>query len=253
MRAEANGQLSSGSGWVLPQERRALRARLPHPSPSQAPAWLARSTVGFAGRVVDALGRPLAGAVVMATRGWSGPAVTTDDEEVAKTIKMLREHGQVQKYYHDLEGYNGRLDAIQAALLRIKLRHLQTWNDQRRAAAGRYDQLLSGMPGLVTPYQPETSKAIYHLYVVRTGDRDGLAEELKGNGIHTGLHYPLPVHLQNCYRPWGYQKGSLPVTERIAGEILSLPMFPGLTAPQQQRVAAAIETFLGVTSQKAGR
>ena len=180
-------------------------------------------------------------------------AVTTDDEEVAKTIKMLREHGQVQKYYHDLEGYNGRLDAIQAALLRIKLRHLQTWNDQRRAAAGRYDQLLSGMPGLVTPYQPETSKAIYHLYVVRIGDRDGLAEELKGNGIHTGLHYPLPVHLQNCYRPWGYQKGSLPVTERIAGEILSLPMFPGLTAPQQQRVAAAIETFLGVTSQKAGR
>jgi dTDP-4-amino-4,6-dideoxygalactose transaminase len=180
-------------------------------------------------------------------------AVTTDDEQVARTIKMLREHGQVQKYYHDLEGYNGRLDAIQAAFLRIKLRHLEKWNEQRRASAARYDALLAGMPGVVVPFQPPTSKGIYHLYVIRTTDRDGLAEHLKAASIHTGLHYPLPVHLQNCYKSWGYQKGSLRVTERIAGEILSLPMFPGLTAEQQSRVAAGIETFLGVASERTGR
>jgi dTDP-4-amino-4,6-dideoxygalactose transaminase len=170
-------------------------------------------------------------------------AVTTDDEHVARTIKMLREHGQVQKYYHDLEGYNGRLDAIQAALLRIKLRHLESWNDQRKAAAGRYDALLAGMPGVVTPLQPPTSRSIYHLYVIRTSDRDGLGAHLKASQVQTGLHYPLPVHLQKCYRAWGYQNGSLPITERVAREILSLPMFPGLTVEQQERVSASIHAF----------
>jgi len=177
-------------------------------------------------------------------------AVTTDDEEVARTIKMLREHGQVQKYYHDLEGYNGRLDAIQAAFLRIKLRHLDTWNGQRRAAAARYRELLANVPGVVLPAEAENSKGIYHLYVVRTDDREALAQHLKEQNIHTGLHYPLPVHLQNCYKAWGYQKGSLPVTEKAAQEILSLPMFPGLTAEQQQRVAARIEAFAGVATER---
>jgi dTDP-4-amino-4,6-dideoxygalactose transaminase len=180
-------------------------------------------------------------------------AVTTDDEQVAKTIKMLREHGQITKYYHDLEGYNGRLDAIQAAFLRIKLRHLEEWNEQRRAAAVRYDSLLAGMPNVATPYQPANSKSIYHLYVIRTNDREGLGEHLKAANIQTGLHYPLPVHLQNCYKSWGYQKGSLPVTERVASEILSLPMFPGLTKEQQERIATGVDTFLGVTSQRTGR
>jgi dTDP-4-amino-4,6-dideoxygalactose transaminase len=167
-------------------------------------------------------------------------AVTTDDEHVARTIRMLREHGQAKKYYHDLEGYNGRLDAIQAAFLRIKLRHLDAWNAQRKSAAARYGELLDGMPGIVAPFEPETSKAIYHLYVIRTKDRDALADHLKVNGIFTGLHYPLPVHLQNCHGGWGYQRGSLPLTERIASEVLSLPMFPGLAAEQQQRVAAGL-------------
>lgn len=170
-------------------------------------------------------------------------AVTTDDEQVARTIRMLREHGQVQKYYHDLEGYNGRLDAIQAAFLRVKLRHLDTWNDQRKAAAGRYDALLAGMPGVVTPFQAPTSKSIYHLYVIRTNDRDGLGAHLKAAHVQTALHYPLPVHLQKCYSAWGYQKGSLPITERVAGSILSLPMFPGLTVEQQDRVAASMSVF----------
>ena len=119
---------------------------------------------------------------------------------------MLREHGQAQKYYHDLEGYNGRLDAIQAAFLRIKLRHLEAWNGQRRAAAANYDALLAGVPGVDTPFEPANSKGIYHLYVIRTTDRDALGEHLKAVGIHTGLHYPLPVHLQNCYRSLGLRR-----------------------------------------------
>ena len=172
-----------------------------------------------------------------------GGAVTTNDEKVAARIRMLRDHGQARKYYHDLEGYNGRLDAIQAGFLRVKLRHLDAWNDQRRAAAARYNDLLSGVTDLVTPFEPDTSKSVYHLYVVRNPQRDQLAEHLKTLGVSTGLHYPLPVHLQNCYRDWGYRPGALPVTERAAAEILSLPMFPGLAADQQQRVADAVESW----------
>jgi dTDP-4-amino-4,6-dideoxygalactose transaminase len=174
-----------------------------------------------------------------------GGAVTTDDPAVARTVRMLRDHGQVKKYYHDLEGYNGRLDAIQAGLLRVKLRHLDSWNADRRAAARRYNELLAPAVamgvGIVTPFEPEASKAVYHLYVVRVPARDAMAEHLKGNHIATGFHYPVPVHLQNCYKAWGYGPRSFPVTERAAAEGLSLPMFPGLTIEQQTRVAAAIE------------
>jgi dTDP-4-amino-4,6-dideoxygalactose transaminase len=171
-------------------------------------------------------------------------AVTTDDEQVAKTIRMLREHGQAKKYYHDLEGYNGRLDAIQAAFLRVKLRHLDDWNAQRRAAAAQYGELLSGIADVSPPFELDRSRAVYHLYVIRNSDRDALAEHLNSQGISTGLHYPLPVHLQKCYRGWGYGAGSLPVTERAASEVLSLPMFPGLIGDQQQRVADAIKWFI---------
>jgi len=175
-----------------------------------------------------------------------GGAVTTNDEKLASTIKMLREHGQARKYFHDLEGYNGRLDAIQAAFLRIKLRRLEEWNDARREAAARYGELLRDQEGVAVPFEPDYSKAVYHLYVVRSPRRDALADHLKTCGASTGLHYPLPVHLQNCYRDWGYAKGSLPVTERVASEILSLPMFPGLTAEQQQRVVSAVQAFASV-------
>jgi len=172
-----------------------------------------------------------------------GGAVTTDDDEVARTVRMLRDHGQARKHYHDLEGYNGRLDAIQAAFLRVKLQHLNAWNAGRRAAAARYAELLSVIPGVVVPFEAETSRAIYHLYVIRARDRDGLAEHLKSQGVFTGLHYPVPIHLQNCYRGWGYGPGSFPVTERVCGEIISLPMFPTLTADQQQRVADSIAAY----------
>jgi dTDP-4-amino-4,6-dideoxygalactose transaminase len=175
-----------------------------------------------------------------------GGGVTTDDEQVAQTVRMLREHGQAQKYYHDIEGYNSRLHAIQAAFLRIKLRHLDAWNAGRRAAAARYAELLAPIPEMILPFEPETSRAIYHLYIVRTPDREGLGEYLKSHGVSTGLHYPVPVHLQKCCREWGYEAGSLPVTERVASEILSLPMFPGLTADQQARVASYIGTFAAV-------
>jgi dTDP-4-amino-4,6-dideoxygalactose transaminase len=175
-------------------------------------------------------------------------AVTTDDAQVARTIRMLREHGQVQKYYHDLEGYNGRLDAIQAGFLRIKLRQLETWNAQRRSAADRYRELLKEVPGVILPVELPASKAVYHLYVIRTKDRDALVAHLSANGINTGLHYPMPVHLQKCYKHWGYRKGDLPITEQAATEILSLPMFPGLTLEQQQSVASAVGAFAPVVS-----
>ena len=166
--------------------------------------------------------------------------------QVAARIRMLREHGQAQKYYHDLEGYNGRLDAIQAAFLRIKLRHLDGWNQQRRQVAATYRDLLSSVPELVLPFEPESSKAVYHLYVIAHHDREALAAQLKSDGVFTGLHYPLPVHRQQCYRGWGYRPGSLPITERLADTILSLPMFPGLSDDQQRRVAEAVGAFCAV-------
>ena len=174
-----------------------------------------------------------------------GGAVTTNDEQVARTIRMLREHGQAKKYYHDLEGYNGRLDAIQASFLRVKLRHLDNWNARRRGAAAAYGDLLSSMPAVVLPVERDGVRSVYHLYVVRTADRDALAAHLNSQGIGTGLHYPLPVHLQQCYRSWGYSQGALPVTERVATEILSLPMYPELTVAAQQRVVSALGDAMG--------
>ena len=174
-------------------------------------------------------------------------AVTTNDEAVAARVRMLRDHGQATKYYHDIEGYNGRLDAIQAAFLRVKLRHLENWNAARRAAAREYDSLLdaSGL-GALRPVEAAWSRSVFHLYVVRTRDRDGLGRHLKANGIDTGLHYPVPVHLQKCYEAWSPGRGSLPVTERVATEILSLPMFPGLRPEQQSAIVEQIGEFVGV-------
>jgi dTDP-4-amino-4,6-dideoxygalactose transaminase len=170
-------------------------------------------------------------------------AVTTNDEDIARRIRMIRDHGQAQKYYHAVEGYNGRLDALQAAFLRIKLRHLEEWTSKRREAARRYNNLLSPIAAesdLTLPYEPDWSGAAYHLYVVQVPDRDWFVSSLNAEGIQTGLHYPLPLHQQECYRDWGYEPGSLPVTERLAPRILSLPMFPNLTDSQQHRVADAI-------------
>jgi dTDP-4-amino-4,6-dideoxygalactose transaminase len=164
-------------------------------------------------------------------------ATTTNDEALAAKMKMLRDHGQAKKYYHDVEGYNGRLDAVQAGILQVKLTRLAKWNAQRRERAAEYNRLLTTAGGsVVTPYEPSWSRAVYHLYVVRTEDRDGMAAHLKTAGIGTGIHYPIPLHLQKAYSSHGYKAGDFPACEKIAGQILSLPMFPQLTADQQARV-----------------
>jgi len=172
-----------------------------------------------------------------------GGAVTTNDDKVAAKIKMLRDHGQVKKYFHDLEGYNGRLDAIQCAVLQAKLPHLTEWNKQRRERAALYNQLLSANQSLTVPHEPSWSRAVYHLYVVRSANRDAMIEYLKSKGIGTGIHYPVPLHLQKAYAFLNYMREDLPVASRVAAEIVSLPMFPHLRADQQARVAAEIQAF----------
>jgi dTDP-4-amino-4,6-dideoxygalactose transaminase/acetyltransferase-like isoleucine patch superfamily enzyme len=170
-------------------------------------------------------------------------AVTTNDAVLAQKIKMLRDHGQVKKYYHDVEGYNGRLDAIQAGILHTKLPHLEGWNAKRRDRAEDYNRLLAQDESLKLPYEPSWSKAVYHLYVIRTADREGLMNHLKEEKIGTGIHYPIPLHLQKAYASFNYRAGDFPVTEKVSKEIVSLPMFPQLTEAQQTRVVAAIAAF----------
>jgi len=172
-----------------------------------------------------------------------GGAVTTDSENLAAQVRMLRDHGQAKKYYHDLEGYNGRLDAIQAGCLRVKLRHLPDWTEKRRQHAHRYNELLQDVPGITLPFEPEWTKAVYHLYVIRTPRRDELQQFLADNQVATGLHYPVPLHLQQAYAHMGYRAGDFPISERAASEILSLPMFPELTPDQQQLVTDLIRAF----------
>ena len=170
-------------------------------------------------------------------------AVTTNDAGLAKKISMLRDHGQAQKYYHDIEGYNGRLDALQAGLLHAKLAHLAKWNAQRRERAAEYSRLFAAADEAVAPFEPSWSRAVYHLYVIRAEDRDGMMSQLKKAGIGTGIHYPIPLHLQKAYAAMNYRPGDFPVTEKAAAEIVSLPMFPQLTAPQQARVVEEVVSF----------
>jgi dTDP-4-amino-4,6-dideoxygalactose transaminase len=167
-------------------------------------------------------------------------AVTTNDETIAAKVRMLRDHGQSQKYLHDIEGYNGRLDAIQAGILSVKLRHLPVWTEQRRELARRYDQLLQAIEGIERPEELPYGKAVYHLYVVRVPGRDALQQDLTQAGIGTGVHYPMPLHLQKAYAGLGYTPGDFPVAEQVAAEVLSLPMYPQLTFEQQDKLAEAM-------------
>jgi dTDP-4-amino-4,6-dideoxygalactose transaminase len=171
-------------------------------------------------------------------------AVTTNDAGLAKTISMLRDHGQAEKYYHDIEGYNGRLDALQAGLLHAKLNRLAKWNAQRRERAAEYNRLFDAANDtVIPPFEPTWSRAVHHLYVIRTDDRNGMGAHLKAVGIGTGIHYPIPLHLQKAYISMGYKAGDFPVCEKTATEIISLPMFPQLTAEQQARVAEEVVHF----------
>ncbi len=174
-----------------------------------------------------------------------GGAITTNDESLARKSAMLRDHGQSKKYYHDVEGYNGRLDSLQAGILRIKLRHLANWNQQRRDSARIYDELLAPLSGSVNcPSESKSSKSVYHLYVVRSAFRDELQKHLNESGIGTGIHYPIPLHLQAAYSSLGWKRGDFPEAEEAADQILSIPMFAGLTKDQQKAVCATISQFV---------
>jgi len=171
-----------------------------------------------------------------------GGIVVTDDPGVAHRISMLRDHGQSDKHVHAVEGSNERLDSLQAAVLRVKLEHLDDWNNQRRALAEKYDKLLAGAPVSTCPPGPEC-RHVYHLYAIRTEKRDALQEFLKSKGVGTAIHYPTPIHLQPAYKHLGYRPGDFPVAESWAREILSLPMFVGLRDEEIEYVAAAVVEF----------
>ncbi len=176
-------------------------------------------------------------------------AATTNDPAIAAKIRMLRDHGQARKYYHDIEGYNGRLDSIQAGLLQVKLAHLPGWNQLRRDRAVEYNRLLAENEAVVCPHEPSWSRAVYHLYVIRTQDRDGLMKHLKEAGIATGIHYPVPLHMQKAYASMQYSEADLPVATRVAAEIVSLPMFPQITSLQQARVVEQIREVTSTAAQ----
>lgn len=173
-----------------------------------------------------------------------GGAVTTNDAAIAEKIRLLRNIGQKVKYYHEVKGYNHRLDTIQAAVLRVKLPYLDGWNASRRRAAATYAEMLAGLP-IVAPETADYAEHIFHLFVVRvSGGREALMDRLKGAGIATGLHYPIPIHLQPAYVELGYKRGDFPVTEAYADEILSLPIFPELDDEKVAYVANAIREFM---------
>jgi dTDP-4-amino-4,6-dideoxygalactose transaminase len=168
-------------------------------------------------------------------------AVTTDDERLAWHCRMLRDHGRSRTYIHDFEGYNGRLDAIQAGVLRVKLRHLATWNEQRWERARCYDDLFARAgERVILPYEPPWSRPVYHRYVVRVADRERVHHDVSAAGIETGIHYPIPLHLSIPYEALGFRPGDFPVAERAAAQVLSLPMFPELSPGQQERVVSAV-------------
>jgi dTDP-4-amino-4,6-dideoxygalactose transaminase len=176
-----------------------------------------------------------------------GGAATSNDPAMAAKMKMIRDHGQAKKYYHDIEGYNGRLDSIQAGWLSVKLRHLAKWNESRRAHAHRYHELLAeAKDAVVLPVEAAWTKGVYHLYVVRVQDREAFQAALAEAGIGTGIHYPIPLHLQKAYESMNFKKGDFPVTERVAAEIVSLPMFPQMTLEQVKEVAAKVCEVLPV-------
>lgn len=175
-----------------------------------------------------------------------GGMIITDNDALADKLRMLRVHGSRPKYYHRMVGFNSRLDAIQAAILSVKLRHLDEWSTARGEVADRYDEELSGIEGIVIPFRAERRSHIFHQYTIRVldGRRDELRDALKEQGIGTAIYYPLPLHLQECFENLGCKEGELPVSEKASREVLSLPVFPELTEEEQQSVVKAIKAFM---------
>jgi dTDP-4-amino-4,6-dideoxygalactose transaminase len=170
-------------------------------------------------------------------------AVVTNDGPLAEKIRMLRNHGQPKKYYHDYIGWNGRMDGIQGAVLSVKLKHLMVWNEARRKNAQRYDELLADAEGVIVPKQADYAKHVYHIYPIRVRNRDALKSHLAEKNINCGIHYPVPIHLQDAYKFLKIKEGSFPIAEKCAQEFVSLPMFPELTEEQIEYVADEIKRF----------
>ena len=173
-----------------------------------------------------------------------GGAVVTNNSELAKKIQMLRDHGQSRKYCHSMIGWNGRMDGIQGAALRIKLRHLAKWNEARRAHASHYNRLLAGIDGWETPFESPHGSHVYHIYAVRLAGRDGLIDAMAEKGIACGIHYPVPIHRQEAYASLNLADGTYPNAERLAREVVSLPMYPELTSAQVEYIASEVRLWM---------
>jgi dTDP-4-amino-4,6-dideoxygalactose transaminase len=171
-----------------------------------------------------------------------GGMLTTSNPELAQRVRMIRDHGSQKRYYHEMFGWNARLDELQAAVLRIKLRYLDEWNDRRIEIAAQFRDAFQGLK-LITPNAAPDRKHIYHLYVIRTENRDALQAHLNTKGIGTGIHYPVPIHLQKACQQYSPGRGKLPITEKVVNEILSLPMYPELNSSQIERITEAVRNF----------
>jgi dTDP-4-amino-4,6-dideoxygalactose transaminase len=172
-----------------------------------------------------------------------GGAVTTDDPALARVVRMLRDWGAEERYHHDLKGFNYRLEGVQGAVLGVKMDHIEAWTEARRAAASRYDDAFGDL-GIITP-PPAADRHVYHVYAINHARRDELQAFLTGRGIATGIHYPIPVHLQRAFAELGHRPGDFPHSEAAAAETLSLPMFPELTVEQQDAVIDAVQEWIG--------
>jgi dTDP-4-amino-4,6-dideoxygalactose transaminase len=181
--------------------------------------------------------------------GEGGLAVTNDDATAAK-IRMLRDWGQEQRYHHTLKGFNYRMDGIQGAILRVKLRHLEKWTEARRTNARLYTTLLKNVEAVAAPTEAADRRHVYHIYAVRSDDREALRQSLDAAGIATGLHYPIPVHLQKAHADLGHRKGDFPVSEQVASEVLSVPLYPELTSEQ---IATVVDAIAEATTAKPAR
>ena len=178
-------------------------------------------------------------------------AVVTGNHELQEKIRILRDHGQIRKYYHTMVGWNCRMDGIQAAVLRVKLRHLEKGNERRRSHAAQYDRALEGMGEITTPYEGPYARHVYHIYAIRLRERDEAIRRLAEMGIACGIHYPVPVHLQEAYQNLGYEEGAFPIAEQAAKDFVSLPMFPELTPAQIEMVAECVKEALStINSQR---
>jgi len=177
-------------------------------------------------------------------------AVVTNNAELAEKIRMFRDHGQAKKYYHSIIGWNARMDGFQGAVLSVKLKHLPAWNQARRKNAQLYNDFLADVDDVIAPAEADYARHVYHIYAIRTQNRDALIRALTEKEIHCGIHYPIPIHLQDAYKFLGYKKGSFPVAEKCAEELVSLPMFPKMRREHIEAVIKEISKIIVIHKDK---